>query len=288
MMNAKRTLLALALFGMAGAASATTITDGYVGAMPTGGYSGDVVGLSAAYDISRVEANLSGTTLIIDIYTDFAGRAGIKPDEFRDPRLPTELGIGYGDLFLARDWSPYGSAPYADDQYDNGTLWEYGFSIDEPLNNVGGGGTLYQLTGSSNLDNAYLSNDSVYDPNASYRANQEILVKDTSTPVGTGTWSVTPDPDISDGKGDSLYPDTADGMIRFAIDISGTSLLDELLTGDGAIAIHWTMFCANDVIEGEVSIPRVSAPASLLLLGLGLAALGAGQMQRRRRAAVEA
>ena len=287
-MNMKRSVLALALLGLAGTAGAGTLNDDYWGAEPRGYGDQDVMGLPAAYDVSGLDASLAGTILTINIYTDFAGRAGGKTDEFWDPRDNSLLGIGYGDLFLASDWTPFGSAPYVDDQYDNGTVWEYGFSLDDPYSNTGGSGTLYALTSGDNATSAYLSNDAVQDPNASRRDNQEILVKDTSTSLTAGDWWVTPDPDISDASGDSLYPDKADGIISFAIDLTGTTLLDELTSGDGSIAIHWTMFCGNDVIEGEVSPTYVPAPGSLLLLGLGLAALGAGQLRRRREESVAA
>ncbi len=284
-MNMKRSVLALALLGLAGTAGAGTLNDDYWGAEPQGYGDQDVMGLPAAYDVSSVSASLSGTILTINITTNFAGRAGLHPDKFWDPRDNSLLGIGYGDLFLARDWEPFGSGPnYVDDQYDNGTIWEYGFALDNAYAD-GGVGTLYALNSGDNATSAWLSQDAVQPgENPSRRDNQEILVKDTSEEVNSnGEWWVTPDPDISDAVGDSLYPDKAQGMISFAIDIAGTTLLDELTSGDGSIAIHWTMFCANDVIEGEVTT-YVPAPGSLLLLGLGLAALGAGQWRRRREA----
>jgi len=283
-MKMKHSMLALALFGLSGAASAAVINDEYWGADPVKYPEQDVIGLPEAYDISKVDATLAGTTLTVKIWTNFAGRAGLKSDEFWDPRDNTKTGIGYGDLFLASDWEPFGTAPtYVEDRYDNGTIWEYGFALDDSFNNTGGSGTLYQLTGAGNGDNAYLSNAAVQDPNASRRDNQEILVKDTSTPVGTGgDWWVTPDPDIDDGVGDGLNPDKAQGVIAFAIDLTGTTLLDELTIGDGKIALRWTMFCANDVFEGEIPVNVVPLPGSVLLLGLGLAALGAGQLRRKQ------
>ncbi len=285
-MKMKRSLLALALLGAMGTAGAGTISDDYWGGEPQGYGDQDVMGLPAAYDVSSLSASLSGTILTINITTNFAGRAGLHPDDFWDPRDNTLRGIGYGDLFLARDWEPFGTAPYVDDNYSNGTVWEYGFALDDSYSNVGGSGILYALNSGDNATSAWLAQDAVVaGTNPSRRDDQEILVKDTSEMVNdTGEWWVTPDPDINDGQGDSLFPDSAQGVISFAIDIAGTTLLDEITDGDGSIAIRWTMFCANDVIEGEVSLTTVSAPASLLLLGLGLAALGAGQWRRRREA----
>ncbi len=289
-MKVRHSVLALALFGLSGAASAGVINDEYWGAEPNGYGDQDVMGLAAAYDISKVDASLAGTILTVKIWTNFAGRAGLHPDDFWDPRDNTKKGIGYGDLFLARDWNPFGAGPnYVDDQYDNGTLWEYGFALDDSYSNTGGSGTLYQLTGATNADNAYLSNEAVQDPNTSRRDNQEILVKETNAQqIGGGDWWVTPDPDISDMVGDDLYPDTAQGVISFAIDLTGTSLLNELTFGDGKIALRWTMFCANDVFEGEVPVTLVPLPGSALLLGLGLAALGVGQLRRRKTSGVTA
>ena len=278
-MNMKRSVLALALFGLSGAASAGVISDNYIGATVWDPVDAgkDVVGTEWVYDISGFDAELSGTQLTVNIYTDFAGRTGGKPDEFWDPRDHSKRGIGYGDLFLARDWTPFGSASYPDDTYANGTVWEYGFALDDSFSNSGGSGTLYRLDAGDNDANAYLTNDAnIGDYN--YRADQELLV-DTSSPVtavGTGSWDVSADPDIG------TEDDTGDGILTFVIDLTGTTLLDELTTGDGAIALHWTMFCGNDVIEGEWSVPTVPAPGSILLLGLGLAALSAGQLRRKR------
>jgi hypothetical protein len=44
-------------------------------------------------------------------------------------------------------------------------------------------------------------------------------------------------------------------------------------------AVHWTMGCGNDA--GDLTVPPVPEPASVLLLGLGL--VGGGLARRRRR-----
>ena len=44
---------------------------------------------------------------------------------------------------------------------------------------------------------------------------------------------------------------------------------DKFLSGD--VGLHWTMYCGNDVVEGQVTL--VPEPGSLGLLGLSLAGL---------------
>ncbi|MCP4408748.1 MAG: PEP-CTERM sorting domain-containing protein, partial [Gammaproteobacteria bacterium] len=51
------------------------------------------------------------------------------------------------------------------------------------------------------------------------------------------------------------------------------------LFNNGQVAIHWGMTCANDVIEGEVSVPE---PTTLALLGIGLLAIPFARPRRRK------
>ena len=115
---------------------ADVITDAYVGS-DDHGY-GDVISSNAdraKFDIIGATASLSGTFLNLSIETGFVNNVGIFPNLTADG-----LGIALGDLFLASEWNPAGSASdgYLADNHANGTLWEYGLVLDDRFNSTGG------------------------------------------------------------------------------------------------------------------------------------------------------
>jgi len=59
------------------------------------------------------------------------------------------------------------------------------------------------------------------------------------------------------------------------------SLADLLGEGD-SFDTHWTMECGNDVVKGHGRVPVIPEPATIALLGTGLAALGIARPRRRR------
>ena len=254
-----------AMFGVlafAGSAAAYPINDTYYGGKDHG--YGDIVG-GPVFDVQGASVARSGTQLTVNIYTNFAGHA----DEFLFPQYTNRaasklngrsMGIGYGDLFLASKWTPFGNDPHhLQDNNVTGTHWTYGFSIDgDRWTDAGGTGTLYALTGATNDANALLSNDFL--SGATFRDGQEVGVDRASRTVqevGRGRWSV----DQTAG----------DRHLSFVFDIGDTAL-----AGSDTIALHWAMSCANDTIEGERFVPE---PTTLALLLPGLAAL------RRRKSA---
>ncbi len=262
-------LTALWVLGLAAIspAGAVTITDAYVGSDDHGW--GDVIGSMSKFQIVKAEVNQSGNILAIDIHTPFAGNSG---KWFTG--LTSGNGIGYGDLFLSASWNPYddpgdptdAGKGFTGDDHGTGTQWTMGFSLDDRWSNptaaVPGTGTLYDLRGSANGDNALLSDDFL--TGGTYRNGQEIAVKNKTKKVGGGSWTV----------------DAAKEIIQFQIDIGKADGIG-LKTG---VALHWGMTCGNDVIEGFAKDPgftstegHVPAPATALLMVLGFTGLGFGR-----------
>lgn len=251
----KTAIAAFALFSAA-SAHAGVITDAYWGG-DAHGY-GDVVGDSTFY-VHSATITRAGEVLTIGIATNFAGHAGV------DAAL-TPGGIGYGDVFLAQTWTPYGNdANHANDNAANGTLWSYGFSLDNRYSNTGGSFRLYQLNGATNgasIKNSESIMGCALATACYYRDGQATVVDTGSSSVLdtglAGTWTVTPDQ-----------------ALEFTINVSASDLLNY-----SSFAMHWGETCQNDVIEGQVT--AVPAPGPLSLLALGLAALTAARRRARR------
>ncbi|MBN1847942.1 MAG: PEP-CTERM sorting domain-containing protein [Deltaproteobacteria bacterium] len=240
----------IVIFGAWSAIAAPySISDNYIGAdeYHYNQHYGDVIGDPGLFDIQGANLSLHATILQIDIYTNFAGLG----DDGLFSGYSNGLGIGYGDLFLSNQWTPYGDSLYVLDDYSNGTIWNYGFALDNRWGETGGDAVLFSL---DSRDDALLSED--FMTGAIYRNGQEVAVNTESAGVD----------DIQEGKWEVH---AAEGYIRFLIDING---IDDLLNTD-QIALHWAMTCGNDVIEGAGKFPPVPEPATMLLLGTGLICL---------------
>lgn len=226
----------------------TTIADTYIGGNDHG--YGDVIGSISKFDISSMDVAVLGNTLSVSINTVFAGRGN---DHLFNSNTNNK-GIGYGDLFLSTSWNPYGTGSYINDNHSNGTIWEYGFSLDDRWMSeaLAGTGTLYKLNSGNNNADALLSQDFI--TGATYRTGQEIAVDtrygDVTAIAGNSSWNITA------------------GKVNFLIDLTGTDL-----AGSETIAMHWGMTCGNDTIEGKI-VRNVPEPGILALLIAGLVSFG--------------
>ena len=248
----------------------TTIVDHYIGSDAHS--HGDVIGSTSNFQITSMDVSLSGNMLSVSILTSFAG----KGDDHLFDSLTGNKGIGYGDLFLASSWTPYGSQPYGSDNTYTGTAWTYGFALDDRWmhENTAGSGTLYRLnsasydnnTATNNNPDALLSEDFL--TGGTFRNGQEVAVDTSEQNILNGNITA-----ISGAS--SWNIDAASSRVNFLIDLTGT----DLLLGD-EIALHWAFTCANDVIEGAYP---VSAPSILVLLGAGLVSLAGATGLRRKR-----
>jgi hypothetical protein len=256
----KRSIIFLTVifFWLTGSAHASMwkIYDNYYGGTHTGSWSqldGDVIALSSdinSFDIDwmKVIINPNGNVQV-----------KIKTD-YRDGHERTT----YGDLFVTtKGWKPYGdpNSGYLTDTYQTGTSWEYALHTSSEL--------IYEV----DPNNILLSNKVMGDlgiNSAWYRQNQEVLYSPVDDPENSNFESPV---------GNFAFSHNG-SLISYAFNLSafGLSWEDELDLG-----FHWTMTCANDVIEGGIYKAAVPEPGTMLLLGMGIAGLGAAGRKRFRK-----
>lgn len=219
---------AISMFLLPMGSPAYTILDNYRGADSYGGR--DLLGDPAHFEVTKMEVSYSNGTMIVDIYSRYFDNIG-------------SMGTRLGDLFISTEgWHPYGSSPYSEDDFTNGTNWDYVAVLDSH-SATGGHFGLYKI---SDGGRAVFS---------SWEPNQIVRFVPSGDPVSEGIWSI-------DGLGTRS---DFDDYLRFTINYRGWEIKDRF-------GLRWTMTCANDIIEGEAAIP-FTEPSSLFLLTSGLLGL---------------
>lgn len=265
-----------------------TLTDTYFGGLNT--YNGsDVIG-SNAFNIidaviTRSTTTTTNDTLNITINTMYAGVPGTGPAE----------GTGYGSLFLSPGtWSAANT--YTPNE------WQYAVQVNQNpgsgniptttsgLYAVGNVATTnlysantsvvqsYTTTNGSTIVMSNVNGDPVTYPGANnpgyyFRQGQAVQFTPGAAAIGAATWSV------------NATVGATVGAIIF-------SIIDNSLLGS-SFALAWAMTCANDVIQGQVTLPdpppsATPLPAALPLFAAGLGVIGFLGSRRRKKLIAEA
>jgi hypothetical protein len=296
-------LLMSAAAGQQATAAPVTVQDNYWGGIGTPGGTidtattnayGDVIGDASAFNIMSATVSRAGNNLTITINTNY-NAADFNITQF-------------GDLFITEgsNYQPNGTAATnyrTDDLTTTGTTWQYaiqatGLNADAAPNQ----GVVPPLSGAATAYALGLNNGGIITSNitAGTCSQQQygypstagcnyIWRYDQPVEVATQDYTAANSPDgvavtgaTLDGAGDGLWSFVTDPTSGYDLSYTfdAAALDPNLLVGtDGFnIAFSWAMTCANDIIQGDVSVPE---PTSIVLFGTAL--FGIGLLRRGAR-----
>ena len=243
---------------------------------------------SSKFEIKGVDASLSGQDLVIEIYTNY------------NPADSGSQGTTYGDLFLtpSTSYHPFGTADHytSDNFYNTGTDWQYAVVIGAQVGHVHTSytGGVYTVNDSQVVTSYYNGQGTIRDGEPVqyktqyttkywngwrwvYETHTQDPVTRTQDPTsGTLTAGMT----VTD-QSNNPYSTTGLYLLTFTIkDFVGSDLATQLTN---EFALSWAMTCANDIVQGFVTVPLTAVPLPatlpLFLGGLG----GAGLIGRWRK-----
>lgn len=223
----------------------------------------EIAGEPDKYSISQMDVDISGTTLTIDIWSQYFDNIG-----YHNTYL--------GDLFISTTsldpdgWDPEGVQPWNTDVLA-GEIWEYVlvFNYDRYTQYdtvTSGTASLYKVDEGGTIITP-ADQGPTYTPSY-YRAGQEIYYDpaDGQTVYATANWTIN-------GLGTS--PDT-DDYLQYLI------TFDFGVSNPKDFAFHWTMTCANDVIEGNWT-NELPEPATAMLFGMGFMPFAVNLIRRKKK-----
>lgn len=212
-------------------------------------------GSGFGYDISGMDVSILNGTLTVKIYSDTGNYFGNWLSNKSTAFAPGDLFLsttGWNPLASSTDTSTNGEPNYNTDGAGVGTSWDFVVALE---------GVSTSTKGTSNLYSTATANGNI--SYGTLRNAQEAWFSPSigATSVGSGDWQI-------------VSSDNANPYLLIT-----TSLTNEM-QNVREWGLHWTMECANDVIEGSFS--PVPEPATALLFGAGLAGLAAFGRRRGR------
>lgn len=235
------------------------IGDEYIGADPTNNsYDGDDrIGDANVFEVSgwSVFEPVNTDTLTVSIKSTYF-------DNFQSGNglLNTTL----GDLFISTNgltWNNTNDTLTDSFAIAGSTKWDMAVDLPDSWSGLNGSAGVFNITD----NNIVLSQDVLEPTNNIYRKDQEVLVEDLGNSVSTASWSF----DLTGSEG--------------ILNVTFNNASSLFGTGND-IGFHWTMTCANDVIEFEHTVlTPVPEPSTLGLLG-GVGLVGYLFIRRRIKA----
>lgn len=284
-------LASAAAVAMTSSAYSFTLLDNYIGGTD-GATPPDIIGTSPPFSITSAVITRSGvgnSILNITINTNFAGAPGTGPAD----------GTGYGSLFLnPLTWS--GSSPGLTDNWVAGNRsWAYAVTNTSGNANISG-----QVFGMYAIGGVVSETDSGTVPQYYTTADGKVFMSYTGgngNPLGSGATPVSGSNGFiwRQGQAVQFLPNGITPDFAATMTVNGTTSITYKITDNDTLgntfAMAWAMTCANDAIQGLVTLTNTDLqgtplPAALPLFagGLGFMGLLAGRRKRKNAATAAA